>query len=302
MRLFLFGCVAAAIALAAPVSSQDREKIGTGRLFTNDYLGDNKDRWRTGSYAISIARAYRWDGELPGGFGDLIEYRLRSDIIAPENIVAAAPGDRRYVGALSFGMHSHFQRYGTEFSAGADLVITGPQTGLGELQETIHDIFGASKPGVLGNQIPNGFHPTMTLEAGRSFDLAPNLRFRPFVEVQAGVETLARVGGDLHFGKLGSDELMIRDVTTGHRYRTTKGAYTGFAAVFGADMAHVEHSTYLPSASGFALTDARSRVRAGVHWQGEKSSVFYGVTYLGEEFEAQPEGQVVGSVRLNIRF
>jgi hypothetical protein len=302
MRLFLFGCVAAAIAMSSPALSQSREKIGTGRIFTNDYLGDNKDRWRTGSYAISVARASGWGGELPSAFGDLIEYRLRSDIIAPENIVTAAPGDRRYVGALSFGMHTHFEKAATEFSVGADLVITGPQTGLGELQSSIHDVMGASIPGVLGNQIPNGFHPTLTLEAGRSINIAPRFSFRPFLEVRAGVETLARAGGDFHFGLLGSDELMVRDVTTGHLYRTTKGEHLGFAAVFGADIAHVEHSTYLPGSSGFELTDARTRVRAGVHWQGEKSSVFYGLTYLGEEFKAQSEGQVVGSVRLNIRF
>ena len=82
MRLFLFGCVAAALAMSSPVLPQGREKIGTGRIFTNDYLGDNKDRWRTGSYAISVAKADGWDGSLPNGFGDLVEFRLRSDIIA----------------------------------------------------------------------------------------------------------------------------------------------------------------------------------------------------------------------------
>ena len=125
---------------------------------------------------------------------------------------------------------------------------------------------------------------------------------RPFVEIQAGAETLARIGGDLQFGRLGLDELMLRDTTTGQRYRVNRGAGTGLAFVLGADIARVEHSIYLPSSDGFVLTNSRKRVRAGVHWQGEKSSVFYGLTWLGEEFKAQPEAQVVGSVRLNIKF
>ena len=41
------------------------------------------------------------------GFGDLIEYRLRAEIIAPRR-GTAAPGDRPYVGAVPMGAHTHF--------------------------------------------------------------------------------------------------------------------------------------------------------------------------------------------------
>ena len=50
------------------------------------------------------------------------------------------------------------------------------------------------------------------------------------------------------------------------------------------------------------LTDLRTRLRAGLHWQGKKHHLFYGVTYLSEEFEMQYEGQVVGAIRLDFRF
>jgi len=49
----------AATALAAlpGISAADpRETIGWGRSFNNDYFGDNKDRWRTGSYTFSWAQ------------------------------------------------------------------------------------------------------------------------------------------------------------------------------------------------------------------------------------------------------
>lgn len=279
-----------------------RETLGWGRLFNNDFLGDGRDRWRTGSYVISKVTGYGWTGQRPERPGEIIEFRFRSETIAPENIVAAAPGDRRYAGSLSFGIYTHFQRRGTEISLGGDLVMTGPQTGIGDLQTEVHKILGASVPGVLGNQIPNGIHPTARVEFGRQIQLSSNLTFRPFFEAQGGAETLLRVGGDLTVGRFGQGELMLRDVTTGQRYRASRPDYTGFSAVFGADIAHVEHSIYLPVYDGIALTDQRTRVRAGVHWQGKKSSAFYGLTWLSEEFVGQPESQVVGSVRLNFRF
>ncbi len=298
-------CFASGFAVLLFVSSAlaaERETLGWGRLFTNDYIGDNDDRWRTGSYAVSKVTGYGWDGALPETFGEIIEFRFRSEIIAPENIVTAAPGDRRYAGILSFGAHTHFQRQGTEISAGLDLVITGEQTGMGDLQTEIHRILGASKPGVLDDQISNGFHFTGLVEAARTYRISDTVTARPFVELQAGVETLVRVGGDLLIGRLGQDELYVRDVTTGHRYRINRGQHTGFSAVIGGDIAYVEYSDYLPESDGYVLTDTRSRVRAGVHWQGEKSAIFYGLTWLSEEFEAQPESQIVGSIRLDIKF
>ncbi|WP_169798705.1 lipid A-modifier LpxR family protein [Falsihalocynthiibacter arcticus] len=70
----------------------------------------------------------------------------------------------------------------------------------------------------------------------------------------------------------------------------------------GGDIAFVESSQYLPSQDGITLNQNRVRARAGVQWQGESHPVFYGLTYLGKEFDEQSEGQVVGSVALRRRF
>ena len=294
--------IAGLIGLPSSADSTERKTLGYGRLFNNDVIGDNFDRWRTGSNVVSKVTGFSWDGVRPERAGQVIEYRLRSELMAPENLVSGGPPDRRYAGTLSFGIHTHFQRGGTEFSLGADLVATGPQTGLGTFQREIHEIFGAPTPGVLDDQIGNGVHPTATVEVGRRFHLGPALTLRPFVEAQAGAETLVRVGGDIVIGEILDDDLMLRDVATGHLYRATRGTRPGLAAVFGGDIAHVEHSIYLPAYDGYVLTDARPRLRAGLHWQGQRTAVFYGLTWLGEEFEAQRTSQIVGSVRLDFRF
>jgi hypothetical protein len=85
-------------------------------------------------------------------------------------------------------------------------------------------------------------------------------------------------------------------------YRATHGGAEGTSFSFGGDVAHVFDSVYLPADQGYSPTDLRLRLRAGLHWQKGAMGLFYGLTWLGEEFEGQPEGQLVGSLRLKILF
>ncbi|MEH6738590.1 MAG: lipid A-modifier LpxR family protein [Sulfitobacter sp.] len=283
----------------------ERTKLGYGRLMTNDYFGDGKDRWRTGSWTSSRVWGSQWDGKAPNKFGDLIELRLSSEILAPDNLTRAAAGDRAYAGALSIGAHTHFTWQGLDAALGADMVVTGSDTGLGTFQRAVHKVLGVRQPSqvTLNDQISNGFHPTVVAELGRDLLIAPRVHLRPFLEGRAGAETMVRVGMDLTFGSMGVGELLVRENVTGHRYRVIADEEaTGFSFLLGADIAHVSDSIYLPEEDGFELTDSRDRVRAGVHWQGERATAFYGLTYLGEEFEAQKEGQVVGSIHINLSF
>ena len=167
----------------------------------------------------------------------------------------------------------------------------------------LEDVLGLQKPSVFGNQIGNGIHPTLVAETGRSLTLPGSTVLRPFVEAQVGAEDFVRVGGDLMLGGFGDGALMLRDPVTGQRYQGIPGTRTtGFSYTIGGDVARVFDSIYLPDGGAAVLSDNRSRVRAGVNWQGESSQVFYGVTYLGPEFEAQTQGQFVGSVNLRLRF
>jgi hypothetical protein len=75
----------------------------------------------------------------------------------------------------------------------------------------------------------------------------------------------------------------------------------GLSAVLGADYAYVFDSAYLPD-GGPAVETNRTRVRGGLHMQWEKVGLFYGVTWLGKEFEGQPDDQIIGSIRIDIMF
>lgn len=290
---------------AAAPQAQTRESLGYGRLMTNDYFGDGSDRWRTGSWTSSRVWGSGWDGSNPATFGDLIELRLSSEIFAPDDLTNPSAGDRPYAGALSIGAHTHFDIKGFDAALGADLVVTGSGTGLGNLQRAVHKALGVRVPSetTLDDQISGGLHPTLVGELGRTISVSPRFHLRPFVEGRAGAETMVRAGIDLTFGSVGVGELLVRESVTGHRYRVVQDEEAGgFSFLLGADIAHVANSIYLPDDRGFDLTDSRDRVRAGVQWQGEQASAFYGLTYLGEEFEAQTEGQIVGSIQIKLSF
>jgi hypothetical protein len=272
--------------LASMVQAEGRYRVGYGVLFTNDVAGDTEDRWRSGSVASSRVWADGWTGQAPDRFGDLIEFRFNGEIITPENLARGAPNDRPFAGALGFGLHTHFEQATVEVAAGADLVFTGPQTGLDDFQEFIHDIFGGNGigPAVRRNQIDNSIYPSAVLEAGRSFDLGP-AQIRPFAEARLGLEDL------------------VRDPVTGQRYRVVRKDEPGTAFILGGDIAYVDSSEFLPASSGVTLSEDRARLRGGFHWEGTGGgSLFYGVTWLSEEFEEQREGQVVGSVQFRLRF
>ncbi|PJE29230.1 hypothetical protein SAMN06297129_1160 [Pseudooceanicola antarcticus] len=288
-----------ALGLAAPASA--RERLGYGRLISNDFIGGGQDRWRTGSVASSRVWGPGWDGQLPDRAGELLELRFLGQIIAPDNLETPAPGDRRYATALSFGLHSHFDLGGYETALGGDLVITGEETGLPGFQDALHDLLDVPGPSdaTRAAAVPSGVHPTLVLESGRSFSAGP-AQLRPFVEGRMGDETLLRAGVDISFGAIGRGELMVRDPVTGQRYRVVQDeAARGSSFVLGGDIAHVASSIYLSDAE---LREDRSRLRAGMHWQGDTMSGFYGLTWLGEEFSGQDEGQLIGSVRLKFEF
>ena len=281
-----------------------RERLGYGRLTTNDLFGDGNDRWRTGSLTTSRVWGYGWNGQAPNRFGDLIELRLQGQIIAPEDLVNVNLADRPWAGALSVGVHSHFMLGQTDLSVGGDMVIIGPQTNLDDFQDAVHQLINVRSPSdnVLNNQIGNRIRPTFVVEAGRSFRWSDTVHVRPFAEGRAGDETLVRVGADLTFGVMGLDDLLVRESISGQRYRAIKGQNEGLSLVLGADIAHVFNSVYLPEQRGYQLVDTRERVRLGIQYQKQGTGIFYGLTWLGEEFVGQTESQLVGSLKLDVRW
>ncbi|MEO0566618.1 MAG: lipid A-modifier LpxR family protein [Pseudomonadota bacterium] len=287
-----------------PAKAQDTPKVDVGWLATNDLFVGPEDRWRTGSLSYSLTFGLPDSGPAPAQFGRVIELRFGGEVIAPESLANAAPDDRPFAGVLSLGLHTHFQRTVADFSVGLDLVFTGPQTGLDDFQENIHEIVNAAiiSDATRANQIGDDFNPTLVVEAGRIFLVGDNARLRPFVEGRWGLETLVRVGFDLSIGGFGHG-VLARDPFTGQRYELSAQDFRGWSLVIGGDIANVRDSELLPSSSGVQLNSTRTRLRAGLNYQWNSgSALFYGVTWLDEEFATQDEGQFVGSVRLRLKF
>lgn len=297
-------CLGILVAAPAVLSASEKVQLGYGRLINNDFLGDFKDRGQTGSYVSSRIYGKIWAGKLPTRAGEFLEFRLQADIKAPDNLVTPAAGDRPYAGSISAGLHTHYQQAGYEIAMGAELVATGPQTFLDEFQTALHEGLGVAPPSraTRNAQIGNAVYPGVIVEMGRPFALGANTQVRPFFEARAGVETLARAGVDFEIGKLTSSDVMIRDGITGQRYRTILLGSGGVSFIVGADTAVVSESAYLPESRGFVLTDRRDRARAGMYWQSKKSHGFFGVTYLGREYKSQASDQIVGSIRLALKF
>lgn len=303
MSRSLFALVGAVLALAGPAAAEERMTLGIGRMFDNDWLGDGEDRWRTGGYTVSVVRGPYWDGTLPDQPGQIVEYRFRTEIIAPSELSSPPAGDRRYAGILSFGVHTQFQFLQAETSLGVDIVAVGPQTGVGDVQDWLHDQLSYPDVSVLDDQIGNRIAPTFVGEMGKTFQFSDNLTVRPFVETRAGDETMLRVGGDIAFGRIETGALWGRDTVTGQRYVMASGqSDPGASFVLGGDAAYVADSIYLPSSGPAAAEDGRYRLRAGMQIRSQNLGVFYGVTWLSKEFESQPEEQVVGSLRLRLNF
>ena len=286
-----------ALTFCVPASQLHAESIGNGRLFNNDYFGDGHDRWRTGSYVFSHLRSQQpYDGSL-GGFGEILEYRFRSEIMAHYK-----NQDRPYVGMLGLGVHTHFGLGDASFSVGGDALAIGPQTGMDEFQKSMHRKLDMRLP-YTDNALEDQFAFQGTSEARYNLHLSPSASIRPFVEVKAGAEDVARVGADIIIGSLGQKEVMIRDVVTGQLYRGTHAKESGMNLVLGGDIGSVYDSLYLPEAEGISIEAKQTRLRAGVTWQPFSAlSIFYGATYLSPEFDGQEEGQVVGSLTVGLNF
>ncbi|NAZ35432.1 lipid A-modifier LpxR family protein [Rubellimicrobium sp. CFH 75288] len=308
--MWLWLCVfLATVTLAAPAPAQtwaDRTTLGIGRLFSNDFFGDGGDRWRTGSYAVSVMRGDGWDGSPPGwGEGPLLEWRFRSEIIAPRSLSGPRADDRPYAASFAFGLHSHWSLGPGEVAAGADLVTTGPQTGLGRLMANLHERFDLPRidDSVLRSQIGDGVHPHVSVAYAQPVRIASSVTLRPFAEAQAGVEDLARLGADVIVGGAVDGSLWLRDIPSGQLYRGIEGPGRGAALTFGADWASVGGSIWLPESRGILAEPERWRARAGVHWQvAPDTSFFYGLSWLSPEVVGQGAGQLTGQLKLNFNF
>ena len=304
---------------ALPHGIQAKEKtklLGYGLLFTNDFFGDGRDRWRTGSLVSSrvfgrpeMTRTWRRREALN-------ELRLFSQIIAPSDLSRNPDRshardetgltediDRDYVGHLSIGLHRHFQAGGLAYNFGVDASLLGPQTGLMGLQQTVHSELGQPFPSdfVRNTQVSNKFVLGSLTEVAQPSALSPSTNIRSFVEVQTGVEDLIRIGVAAgFFGDL-SEAFFARAPVSGQRYSVIDRAEEGFLLGAGVDLTRVIGSLIL-SGNALRASKYRARARVGLNYVQGRWSNFIGWTYLSPEFETQQTGQLLGSFFIKARF
>ncbi len=289
--------------LAAPARGEEMRLLDWGRIFSNDALGDGQDRWRTGSNAVSLVWGRGWDGRPPDRPGQVLEVRLGTEIVAPANLAAPAPGDRRYAGVIGLGLGTVYAAGGFDVALGAELALIGPQTRLDRLQAAFHDAVGLPDPGpAVALGLPDATRAGVTVELGRPVALTDRVTIRPFLQGQTGLETLIRAGGDVVIGPAWDGALMLRDPVTGQRYAGVAGNGQGFSVTLGGDVAHVGASALLPDGGAAVLRPDRERLRLGLAWQGPKLAASTGVTWLSPEFARQGDGQVLGSLSFDFRF
>lgn len=290
------------LSVPAGVAAQEFQTLGYGRLFTNDFFADGHDRWRTGSYQWSMVRGKRWDGVRPSKPGEIVEYRLRVEIIAPSQLQTYDPNDRQSAGIVSFGVHTHWNVSNYDLSFGAGFEAVGPQTKVLQFQDDAHKFLGAQDVETAKYQIGDAIYGKAVAEIARPIVTPGKTIVRPFAELIAGPETMARIGVDVLIGGLWDRDLLMRDAVTGHIIPGIEDAKEGLGFVIGADISHVAHSEWLNNGN-ITTKQTRARARAGVNWQIDKdTSLFYGVTWLSEEFEEQSQGQFVGSIKVNFKF
>lgn len=296
---------AIALSLLAPAShAQDTQFLGFGYQISNDFIGDGHDRYRTGSTQASIMFGREWTGSLGTQYFDTLELRGSTEIAAPDNLEKPVDGDRPYAAVARLGAHTHFAETlsRTEFDMGVGVEIIGPQTKLDEFQANFHRWIGAddasneTRKAMIQDNVFGYGH----IEASKTMDLGRSSRVTPFIEGHAGLESFARIGADFEFGGLISDDLKVRDYTTGQTYTAIRGTLSAMTLTAGADFGYMVDSAMLPESNDYDLV--QERARAGVTWEGQQSSATFGLTYLSKEFDNQTSGQVLGSFNLKYSF
>ena len=287
----------AAAGLALPAGAGERVLLGPAYAVANDSIGEFRDRWQSSVLLGALFYGPQGADPLTLPPGRLLEFRLTHQLGTPEALGRPGPRDRPFAGTFALEVLTHGRLGAAETSFGAGLAVTGPQTGSFRFQRWLHERLGYPVPRPGARVVPDGIHPVLSAEVGRSFGARP--RVRPFVEARAGLETLLRAGADVTWGPVGRERVMLREPVTGQRVPAMWGPpERGLSVTLGADVAAVGQSVLLPGLE----PEPRLRLRAGLRWQGARWSLGYGAAWLSPEFAGQREGQVVGLVQVGARF
>lgn len=302
MKITTIAIVAATLLTALPAAANNTagpllqgSELKFSRLMSNDHIGDRKDRWRTFAYGLSVLKGT--------DSGAVHELRFRTEIIAGRRLKVEPGGDldRRMAGVMGVGAYRSDRVGAADYRVGLDVTAIGPQTGMVDFQKWFHELIQQHGPSDYARdmQIPDAISLGASGELGRDFQIS-SAAVRPWVAAAAGgPEPSLRAGLDMIWGHA-AGEFGVRDEVTGWRLPMRRDRDdVGRSVLAGVDVAKISSSKFFPDGDH---EETRLRARVGGLTDFAGGRLFYGATYLSEEFKAQPEGQVLGSIGFTMLF
>lgn len=235
---------------------------------------------------------------------------------------APVPNDRPYAGWLYLGLGVVWKDAGVRNVLFLDVGVVGPWSYAEQTQRLLHDLRGLDHPNGWDNQLHNELGVVVTYQRkwrwprlehrlGADWELLPHAGF-----ALGNVQTSANLGGELRGGWNLPDDFgtaVIEPASTtstpvegaekAPRGRSAVGSYV-FARVDGRAVAHdifLDGNTFGDGPSvdrNWLVAD----LCAGVAFEYRSFKFSYAYVYRTREFKGQEEGQVFGTVSINLSF
>ncbi len=339
--LLLLATLVSRSAAAVPVKDDDVKRGTVSVYFEND-LFTGTDRFYTNGVKLGWTSADLEkfaDTPYASGFLPLINripyinspdyqknlaFSFGQNIYTPDNTEATErlEGDRPYAGWLYLGLGFIWKNAEVRNSLVLNIGVVGSWSYAEEAQRVVHEARGLDVPKGWDNQLHNELGVVAVYERSWRWPrherrIGLDWEFLPHAGVALGnVYTYANLGGEFRVGLNLPDDFgtavigpaattstPVERGQTAERARFDLGLYV-FARADGRAVAHnifLDGNTFGNSASA----DRKSLVgdlSVGASLNYHDTKITYAVTYRTEEFEAQKEGQLFGSVTFNVAF
>ncbi len=230
--------------------------------------------------------------------------------------------DRPYAGWLYLGLGFIWKNAAVRNSLAINIGVVGSWSYAEEAQRLVHETRGLAVPRGWDNQLHNELGVVAVYErtwrwprherrVGLDWELLPHVG-----AAVGNVATYANLGGEFRVGLNLPDDFGTAGIgpaattstpvergQTAERARFDLGLYV-FARADGRAVAHnifIDGNTFGSSASA-ERKPLVADLSVGTSLNLHNTKITYAVTYRSEEFEAQKEGQLFGSVTLNLTF
>ena len=251
-------------------------------------------------------------------------FALGQNMYTPDNTetTALVPGDRPYAGWLYLGVGVVWKDAQVRNSLVLNMGVVGSWSLAQESQRLVHDVRGLDHPKGWDNQLHNELGVVAVYEREWRWPkhdrrVGLDWEFIPHAGLAVGnVQTYANLGGELRVGVNLPDDFGTAAIGPGAttstpvdgRQRATRSRFDIGFYVFGrADGRAVAHNIFI---DGNTFGDSASvdrkwfvgdlSVGAAVNYKNTKVS--YALVHRTKEFYGQKEGQLFGTVSMNIDF